>query len=293
MSRQVLIVVNRDKQSAADAEGRIRKAIEQVGQVVDCIDVTDGPVPGTAPQADLIVTLGGDGTLLSQSRRFAGSGLPMLGVNLGRLGFLAEFSLQEAEAMAPELFGDAPLLTRQLSLINTSIKSANTTEARDVGTALNEAVVTAGPPYRMISVRLHIDDEPGPLVSGDGIIVATSAGSTAYNVSAGGPIMAPGVDGLIITPIAAHSLSFRPIVVPLDSLIQLEMLAVNADADGHATALVLDGQNETPLSMGDVVSIRRHPERVTFVRNPKRSYWSTLTSKMHWAVPPRLNDGSS
>lgn len=292
MSRQVLIVVNRDKQTAAEAAKRIRTAIEQVGSVVDCIDADNGPVPGTASRADLIVTLGGDGTLLSQSRRFAGTDLPMLGVNLGRVGFLAEFSLQEAESMAADLFGQKQLATRQLSLIDTSIKGTDGA-VRDVGTALNEAVVTAGPPYRMISVRLHIDGEPGPQVSGDGIIVATGAGSTAYNVSAGGPIMAPGVDAIIITPIAAHSLSFRPIVVPFDCLVQLEMLMVNTDGGGHATALVLDGQIETPLSTGDLVSIKRHPSRVAFVRNQQRSYWSTLTSKMHWAVPPRLNDAST
>ena len=285
MARNVLIVVNRDKAHAGEAERRVRAAVETAGNVIDTVDANGGAAPESAQRADLIVTLGGDGTLLSQSRRFAETGRPLLGVNLGRLGFLAEFSLDEIEAQAPVLFGDGALDTRRLNMISVSIVSASGSEF--VGTALNEAVVTAGPPYRMISVRLHIDDESGPLVSGDGLIVSTSAGSTAYNVSAGGPIMAPGVEALIITPIAAHSLSFRPIVVPFDSRIELEMVRVNTEA-GHSTALVLDGQIETPLAAGDRVSIARNANAVSFVRNPGRSYWSTLTSKMRWAEPPRL-----
>jgi NAD+ kinase len=286
----VLIVVNRDKPDAAGAQERVRAAVERAGRVIDCVDANGGPVPESAHAADLIVTLGGDGTLLSQSRRFAETGRPMLGVNLGRLGFLAEFSLDEIEAQAEAIFGAGALDTRRLSLISAAIHGAG--GSRDVGTALNEVVVTAGPPYRMISVGLVIDGAAGPEVSGDGIIVATSAGSTAYNVSAGGPIMAPGVDGLIITPIAAHSLSFRPIVVPFDSCVELIMNRVNEDDKGNATALVLDGQNETPLVTGDKVTLVRHANHVTFVRNVNRSYWATLTSKMHWAVPLRLNHDS-
>jgi len=285
--RSVLIVVNRDKPDAAEAERRVRAAVERVGTVVDCIDANGHPAPDGTGIADLIVTLGGDGTLLSQSRRFAETGTPLLGVNLGRLGFLAEFDLESLEDQAGHLFGDDPLDSRHLSLLATEARTRGAAEPGFRGTALNEAAITAGPPYRMISVCLTIDGEPGPEVSGDGLIVATPAGSTAYNVSAGGPIMAPGVDALVITPIAAHSLSFRPIVVPATARITLRMQRVNTDPRGLSTALVLDGQVAHPLAEGDAVEVFRHRNGVRFIRNPRRTYWATLTSKMHWAVAPR------
>jgi NAD+ kinase len=128
-------------------------------------------------------------------------------------------------------------------------------------------------------------------VSGDGMIVSTPTGSTAYNVSAGGPIVGPGVDAMTITPIAAHSLSFRPIVVGADSRVELLMLRVNAGrADGQATGttLVMDGQVSTPLAAGDRITLTRDARPVYFVRNPLGGYWRTLIDKMHWAASPRL-----
>jgi NAD+ kinase len=285
---RVLLVVNADKAEADDIAARVRATIERHADLVGAVDAVDDPPPPSAKDADLIVTLGGDGTLLSQARRFAALDLPMLGVNLGRLGFLAEFDIGAFEHQAANLLADADPETRNLPLVHATITAGDAGPTRDVGAALNEVVVTAGPPYRMISLCIEIDGEQGPEVAGDGVIVATPAGSTAYNVSAGGPIVAPGVDAVIITPIAAHSLSFRPIVVPFDSTISLRMLRVNEVEDGHATALVLDGQIETPLHAHDTVTIKRHPNRVRFVRNRDTTYWHTLTTKMRWAVPPRL-----
>jgi NAD+ kinase len=157
-----------------------------------------------------------------------------------------------------------------------------------VGLALNDAVVTAGPPYRMITICLRIDDQDGPAATGDGLIVSTAVGSTAYNVSAGGPILHPVVDAMVITPIAAHSLSFRPIVVPAGAEIELIAEDVNDDGRGGGTTLVLDGQNSARLSRGDRIVIRRHDVPVQFVRNPDSQYWATLINKMHWALPPRM-----
>lgn len=285
---RVLLVVNADKPEAHDVASRVRATIASHATILASVDATDDPPPPATKDADLIVTLGGDGTLLSQARRFAAHDKPMLGVNLGRLGFLAEFDVDAFEHQADQLLTSDDLETRDLPLIDASIAPGDGSPPHDIGPALNEVVVTAGPPYRMISVCIEIDGDPGPEVAGDGVIVATPAGSTAYNVSAGGPIVAPGVDALIITPIAAHSLSFRPIVVPFDSTISLRMLRVNEDAGGHATALVLDGQIETPLHAHDTVTIKRHANRVRFVRNPDTTYWHTLTTKMRWAVPPRL-----
>jgi NAD+ kinase len=152
-------------------------------------------------------------------------------------------------------------------------------------TAVNELVVTAGPPYRMITLGLQIDGVDGPAVSGDGLIVSTPLGSTAYNISAGGPIVAPGVDACVITPIAAHSLSFRPIVLHSGIPVDIRVRAVNS-AEGSGTSLLIDGQGLHRLEEGDTVRIRSGARAVRFVSDPGVSYWRTLMGKMHWAKTP-------
>jgi NAD+ kinase len=139
---------------------------------------------------------------------------------------------------------------------------------------------------------MRINSEDGPTVSGDGLIVSTPTGSTAYNVAAGGPIVAPDVPALVITPIAAHSLSFRPIVVSADARIELTMLRVNRGGTfaSAGTMLVLDGQVGAPLSEGDRVVVSLDSRPVRFVRNPRGGYWNTLTEKMRWAEAPRTRE---
>jgi len=155
------------------------------------------------------------------------------------------------------------------------------------GLALNECVVTAGPPYRMIELILSIDGEPGADIAGDGLIISTPVGSTAYTLSAGGPILGPGVDAVAITPIAAHTLSFRAIVVSGSSTIELEMRRVNSE-NSAGTTLVLDGQTDAPLQAGDVVRVVRHDVRASLVRNTHMGYWQRLNRKLNWAARPAL-----
>jgi NAD+ kinase len=166
--------------------------------------------------------------------------------------------------------------------------------------ALNDAVVTAGPPYRMVSIAIRIDGHDGPTVTGDGLIVSTAIGSTAYNASAGGPIISPEVPAMAITAIAPHTLSFRPVVVNLSSTVELTMVRANDGSEATmgamaelasvatGTALVLDGQVPVRLRTGDKVIIRQHAKPARFVRNPGRSYWQTLLTKMRWAAPPAI-----
>jgi NAD+ kinase len=237
------------------------------------------------------VVLGGDGTLISQSRRAANLKIPILGVNLGKLGFLAEYDLHSLREQAPYVFSDAELPTREVHMMRAEIFSRNESKPRFRDAALNECVVTAGPPYRMIALSMRIGQQDGPSVTGDGLIVSTPTGSTAYNVSAGGPIVAPDVDALVITPIAAHSLAFRPVVVPATARIELTMTRVNRVSDGpqqFGTSLTLDGQISTPLYELDRVVLTRDERPIKFVRNPLGGYWNTLIDKMHWAAPPKL-----
>lgn len=309
MPRAALLIVNRTKPAVLAALAEIRALIERHGRLVAELDADDAPVPHElCTQTDLIIVLGGDGTLLGQSRRFVALGLPMLGVNFGKLGFLAEFDLPAFRTFGPRLLDDEPLIVQDRPMLRVTatpvgIDGADITEIHATTPrsknasgislahtlALNDAVITAGPPYRMITLDIRIDGHPGPQVTGDGLVIATPIGSTAYNASLGGPIISPDVHAMALTPVAPQSLSFRPVIVPAASTIEIELERVNdlPDVPGLAggTSLVLDGQVSTRLRQGQCVTIRQHARPVRFVRNPGNNYWSTLITKMKWATP--------
>ena len=289
MPRSVLLLVNRQKPEAVAAADEVRSLISRKGKIVGEGDAAVDGAIASSP-ADLVVVLGGDGSFLSRSRNLPEPGPPMLGVNFGKLGFMAEFDMDSLRRHADEIFGTGRVVTRELPLVEATVSTGP--KPRFSGVCLNEAVITAGAPFRMISMSLSIDGQQGPSVTGDGLIVATPLGSTAYNLSAGGPIVAPGVDCLVITPIAAHTLSFRPIVVPLKSTVTITLGRTNSAGPGIGTTLVLDGQVQSPLAQGETISVKRHARSVSFVQNPTGGYWSTLINKLHWAVAPTTVDSA-
>ncbi|TVQ32972.1 MAG: NAD(+)/NADH kinase [Phycisphaeraceae bacterium] len=284
MGRSVLLIVNRNKPGAAAALDEVRRLITTHGEVADELDADGGPIMN-ARGADLVMVLGGDGTLLAQTRRCVHLDLPMLGVNFGNLGFLAEFDLNALRRQAPDMLGAGDLHLCRRTMIRAAIHSGDEANPRFEGLALNDCAVAAGAPFRMIEIGLQFDGEAGPTFRGDGVIVSTPIGSTAYNVSAGGPIVSPDLDALIVTPIAAHSLAFRPIVAPGDIRLELTMLAANQE-DGAGTTLVLDGQVHTRLYTGDRIRLVHNDKAVQLVRNTETTYWRTLLRKLHWAATP-------
>lgn len=293
MPRSAFVLVNRTKPEAVRAAGEVRTIVERYGQWLGEADAVPGDSldDPRAAGADLLVVLGGDGTLLSQSRRCLSLGKPLLGVNFGKLGFMAGFDLPALRAQSAAVFGQGELDVRAHWLIKVEVfapGATTTSPARFAGIALNDCVITAGPPFRMIRLELSIDSGAGPEVSGDGIIVSTPTGSTAYNLSAGGPILAPTLDAIAVTPIAAHSLAFRPIVVEGSSTIEIVARQINAESDVAGTTLVLDGQVQTRLTQGERIRIVRHAQQVRFVRNPRAGYWQTVIDKFHWAAAPKL-----
>jgi NAD+ kinase len=180
----------------------------------------------------------------------------------------------------------------EASLISAGV-SCNVNDPADVNlrrksfaTALNDAVITAGPPFHMIELEIRSNGEAGVRYFGDGVIVATPSGSTAYNVSAGGPIIDHDVEALCVTPICAHSLSFRPVVVSARNLICLVASRVNA-----GTTLFCDGEETARLEAGDRVVIRRSSHDVKLVENPDAGPWRSLAEKLNWAAPPRYRQG--
>ncbi len=300
MPRNVVMLVNNEKPDALHAASELRRVIAQHGTLLGEYSAENSALPDAAKQADLFVVLGGDGTLLSQARRCVGLRAPMLGVNLGRLGFLTAFDLATVMLQGRALFGDGTLDTIELELLGVRMQDA-TGATKFENVALNDVVITAGPPYRLITLALSIDGMSGPTVRGDGLIISSPVGSTAYNLSAGGPILAPMVGAIAVTPIAAQSLSFRPVVVSSKSKIEVTALRVNQPASpqlvgqaerrasGGGTTLVIDGQMHVPIRSGDRITVTRHRDSVRFVQNPASDWWARLIGKFNWAQAPKLS----
>jgi len=275
---KALLIVNRDKAEASRTADQIRSVIARHAELSE-IDAGDEPV-GASVAFDLAVVVGGDGTLIGQTRRLAAHGRPIVGVNAGRLGFLAEFDAADLEKHAALVFSSNPPI-RQRMLLDVEVWHASTGTAEH-GVAINDAVIAAGAPHRMIEMTLSVDDDhEGVDVTGDGVIIATPTGSTAYSASAGGPIVHPDVPCVTITPICAQSLAFRPVVVGANELISIGMRRVN-----EGTCVVLDGQRSIPMGAGDTLRTRQHGRKALFVANPSNRYWDALRSKMRWAAPP-------
>jgi len=285
MPRRVLILVNQTKPQAIAALEGFSNVIKSHGTLIDVVDAINPEHLPSPSDIDLVVALGGDGTILKAADHCLAMGCPLLGVNIGKVGFMAGYEIDTFQRDAHHLLDQSKELPLRLAhpLSAQLVRADGSNQPSMI--ALNEFVITAGPPYRIIEIDISIDDNPGPTVAGDGVMVSTPLGSTAYNVSAGGPIVAPGVNANIITPIAAHSLSFRPIVVPNDSAIRLTARRVNAEAS-QGTCILVDGQPGPQLHEGDQILITKHTQPVSFVVDPGVSYWSTLIQKMHWALAP-------
>jgi NAD+ kinase len=248
-------------------------------------------------EADVILVLGGDGTLLSAARRLKGRQIPLMGVNFGRLGFLASFTPSQLAQNLDELLAGKLSTARRLvletSVISGRVKGKSlhpeevAAKRRFIATALNDAVITAGPPFHMIEMQVDAEGDGGISYFGDGMIVSTPSGSTAYNVSAGGPIISPAVEAFCITPICPHTLSFRPVVVSARSTVIISAVHVNS-----GTTLFCDGQASTKLMAGDRVIIRRSPDDVLLFENPEAGQWRALAKKLNWAAPPNYQTPS-
>jgi NAD+ kinase len=227
-----------------------------------------------AQESALLLVLGGDGTLLAAAREAAPHGIPIFPVNLGGLGFLTSFTLEELyPALEDVLAGCAPVSERVLLLAERTHNESTLTRQR----VLNEAVVHKGTLARMIDLELYIDGGFVCRYRADGLIVATPTGSTAYSMSAGGPIVHPAVESILVTPICPHTLNDRPIVVPDVSEIELRI-----EENSDSVFLTLDGQTGVPLQAGDRVKITRAAERLKLIHPPTKSYYAILRSKLKW-----------
>ena len=224
-------------------------------------------------QCDLAVVLGGDGTMLGIARQLARFGLPLVGINQGRLGFITDVSVGHyAEVLAPMLAGDYEIEHR--SMLDGSVQR----EGRPIfeAFAMNDVVVSRAPTSSMIELKISIGDEFIANQRADGLIIASPTGSTAYALSAGGPILHPGIAGWVLVPIAPHTLSNRPIVLPDVGDVTIEIVA------GRDASVNFDMQSLAALQPGDRVRVRRSQHQVRFLHPRGWSYYATLREKLHW-----------
>ena len=230
-------------------------------------------------KCDFAIVFGGDGSIISAARNLSQSGVPVVGVNLGKLGFLAEFSVGELKEFFPCLTkGEAPIEKRMML----GCRVFHNGREKFRSAAINDVFITAGPPFRTIELKMSVDGQPIAGCVSDGLVISTPTGSTAYNLSAGGPILSPKMEAMVITPICPHSLSFRPIVINADSKVEVVGVRVN-----KGTTVSIDGQVSCSLSIDDVVRVERENSDFLIVNNPLRTRWDTLATKLNWAEKPK------
>ena len=230
--------------------------------------------------ADLAVVLGGDGTMLNSARRLADYAVPMVGINQGRLGFLTDVARDDALERIDEILKGKSLCERR-ALLDTEVLRAGSRVFHTV--ALNDVVVNKGELGRMIEFDVHVDGEFVYTQRSDGMIVSTPTGSTAYALSANGPILHPRVDGIALVPLCPHTLTARPITLPMDCVIDM-ILKPPHDATVH-----FDGQARFDARAGDCVRVTRSKQTVRLLHPTGYSYFAMLREKLHWSSSPRLS----
>ena len=227
---------------------------------------------------DLVLVLGGDGTLLSMATRIARTerDVPMLGVNFGSLGFLTETRIDELYATLDSIVAGTASYDERALL---SAEAYRAREPFDARLVLNDVVFTKAALSRIIELSVSVSTGLVTKVKADGLIVASATGSTAYNLAAGGPIVHPRVDALVLTPIAPHTLTHRPVVIPGSEVVEVRPIP---DAGAEDIYVTYDGQFGYPLQKGDSVRIRKHPRLLRLVKAPARSYFEVLREKLKW-----------
>jgi len=223
---------------------------------------------------DMVLVLGGDGTLLSAARLLEGTDRPILGINLGSLGFLTELGLEE-------LFGSLEKVLEGEYTIEPRVRleASLHREGKEIGhyQVLNDVVINKGALARIIDLEVYVNEQKVTNYQADGLIISTPTGSTAYSLAAGGPIIEPTLDVIVISPICPHTLTNRPLVIPGGSMVELCLLS-----DSGAVFLTLDGQEGTRLNQGDGVRVRASGNKVHLIRTGVRNFYDVLSTKLHW-----------
>ena len=274
--KKVVIFADRNKESVSAAMDGLCGWLEERAQMeVD----TDLGSPWTEGPVDLVVVQGGDGMMLHAARKFSPDEVPVLGINLGKFGFLTQATLDQAREILEDALEDRYPVEERM-MIRCRLERNGETILDTLG--LNDAVVSRSCLSRLLTLELMVGGEPVNTYRADGVIVATPVGSTAHSLAASGPILVPTLEAFVVTPICPHTLSNRPIVIPPD-----RTLEVCPRDYAETPALTVDGQVHSPLEEGDRVRIERAEEKLHLLRTGERTFFETLRNKLGWSGQPR------
>ena len=275
----LVLVAKKDKPEAAELAARIRERYPSLEVLGDRLLAHTLGWPRLedrelSARAELVVVLGGDGTLIHAARLLDGRSTPILGINLGSLGFMTEIPAEELFSALDDVLGGRFRVDSRMKLTCRLVREGKVVVEDEV---LNDVVINKGALARVADHEVAIDGVPIAMYKADGVILSTPTGSTAYSLSAGGPIVHPSVDCTVLSPICSHALTQRSIVVPADRVIRVTLRSETAD-----TYLTLDGQTGHGLQGGDCIEVVRSPNRVNLIRNPHMAYFTILRQKLHW-----------
>ncbi len=263
------IVCKKDYPPAAVLASTIAKRLEQQGITVSMDRLSD--------DLDVLIVLGGDGTLLHVADQAARHSIPVLGINMGHLGFLTERTEQEAIAAVDELISETVIIENRMMLKASLTKGKTTGKSRY---ALNEAVISKGTLDRVLQLSTRADREYITTYKADGLIFSTPTGSTAYNLSAGGPLVYPGLASILVTPICPFMLSSRPVLLPANSRLRTNL----ESGHNHKAHIIVDGQPAWDMDENDTLEIETAKHPLQLIISPDRDYFSILRNKLHWGI---------
>ena len=270
---RVFLLGSGERPNVPEGAAELRPILQQHCQIVheDFAFLPEPPLPA----ADFAVVLGGDGSILRAAKLMGKEQLPILGVNMGRLGFLAWHSPADFSTTLPEVAAGNCRIVDHLMFRCSLVRNGHVTESH---LGLNEAVITTGHPFTLLNVHLYVDGELATTYACDGLIISTPVGSTAHSLSAGGPILRSTLAGFVICPICPHSMTVRPVVDTADRIYEMEVLQPNP-----GTSLVIDGRVVGHLQAGDRVRVERADSTFRLIAAHGHSYYHTLRDKLGWA----------
>lgn len=277
---RIALVGSPDKPGAPET---LERAARWAAQRCDVVfrDITYDSQRALASRPDLLMVLGGDGTLIAAVHGLRDQQVPILGINMGKLGYLADFTIDELESEGDFLFSGTLPVTRR-AMMDVAIERLDGRSIRQP--AVNDCVVLAGAPFHMVEVVVDVDGDEVTHIRGDGLIVATPSGSTAHNLAAGGPIIEPTGEAFILTPICPQALTYRPLVLNSRRRITIRLHQANS-----GTTVAIDGQANHALHLSDRIVLTRYGADFLLVRNPKRSEWHALRRKLRWGEGPNMH----
>lgn len=264
------------RDSVHEVAAQIRRIISDYKNLEISYEDFSAESPLDSIPSDIALVLGGDGTVLRVARRMGHNPLPILGVNLGRLGFLTEVSPESIPTVLEDLSENLYHIDRLMTL-DCRLYRNGANEPDLCLRALNDIVLRASPPFRLLDIDLFINNKPAARYRSDGLIVATAAGSTAHNLSAGGPILCPEARMVVITPLAPHTLTQRPLVDDASKIFRLSIVGPNTP-----TVLVVDGQEDLPVFPPDIVEVVQGLPDLPVVRTRMSHFYSNLSEKLGW-----------